>query len=137
MSDSRKRRQTADAKLDEDLRGAYASLLSEPVPSAMVDAGEALADRLTAAMEHSGLSPVARAGGEKETAVASLDQRIRERAYRLWMEEGQPDGRADRYWAAAAALVQDEDAAAAAETAPLGADPAATVSMQREEPAGD
>lgn len=37
------------------------------------------------------------------------DQRIRERAYRLWEEEGRPEGRADIHWDKAAELVAIED----------------------------
>ena len=38
------------------------------------------------------------------------DQRIREIAYFLWLEEGCPEGEADRHWAAAEALVNAQDA---------------------------
>jgi hypothetical protein len=39
---------------------------------------------------------------------AHLEQRIRERAYRLWEEDGRPEGRADQYWNRAQELIQDE-----------------------------
>jgi hypothetical protein len=35
-------------------------------------------------------------------------QRIREIAYFLWLEEGCPEGEADRHWLAAEGLVEDE-----------------------------
>jgi hypothetical protein len=38
------------------------------------------------------------------------DQRIREIAYHLWEQEGCPQGQADRHWAAAVALVEQQDA---------------------------
>ena len=38
------------------------------------------------------------------------DQQIREIAYFLWLEEGCPEGEADRHWAAAEALVNAQDA---------------------------
>ncbi len=37
------------------------------------------------------------------------DQRVRERAYRLWIEEGQPEGRADEHWDMARELVAIEE----------------------------
>lgn len=39
--------------------------------------------------------------------VESREQRIRERAYQLWIEEGCPHGRALDHWTKAAALVGD------------------------------
>ena len=50
---------------------------------------------------------------------SSLEQRIRERAYRIWLAEGQPYGRDKAHWQAARAAVlaeeqaQDRQAAAA------------------------
>lgn len=38
-----------------------------------------------------------------------LDQRIRERAYRLWEEEGRPEGREAAHWEMAATLIAIED----------------------------
>ena len=38
------------------------------------------------------------------------DQRIREIAYRLWEQEGYPESHADRHWAAAVAIVEEQDA---------------------------
>ncbi len=38
-----------------------------------------------------------------------LEQRIAERAFRLWLEEGQPEGRADYHWGLARELVAIED----------------------------
>ena len=37
------------------------------------------------------------------------DTRIRERAYRLWLEEGRPEGRADAHWDMATELVAIEE----------------------------
>ena len=37
------------------------------------------------------------------------ERRIRERAYRLWQEEGCPEGRSDMHWDMAAELVAIED----------------------------
>ncbi len=31
-------------------------------------------------------------------AMDDLEQRIRERAYRIWLEEGRPEGRAKAHW---------------------------------------
>ena len=30
--------------------------------------------------------------------MPNIDEAIRERAYRLWIADGQPDGKADIYW---------------------------------------
>jgi Protein of unknown function (DUF2934) len=38
-----------------------------------------------------------------------LEERIRQRAYKLWQEEGCPEGRADAHWDKAAELVAIED----------------------------
>lgn len=37
------------------------------------------------------------------------EQRVRERAYRLWVEEGKPEGRADAHWDMASELVAIEE----------------------------
>jgi hypothetical protein len=37
------------------------------------------------------------------------DQRVRERAYRIWEDEGHPDGRADAHWEMARELVAIEE----------------------------
>jgi hypothetical protein len=39
----------------------------------------------------------------------TLERRIRERAYRLWEEEGRPEGRDDAHWEMAATLIAIED----------------------------
>lgn len=36
-----------------------------------------------------------------------LSERIRERAYRIWLDEGQPEGREDAHWEQARREVQD------------------------------
>jgi len=48
------------------------------------------------------------------------EERIREAAYFLWLDEGSPEGQADLHWAAAEAVVavQDEDASQAAPLTP-------------------
>jgi len=38
----------------------------------------------------------------------NFDDRVRERAYRLWVEEGCPEGRADLHWDKARELVEIE-----------------------------
>ena len=37
-----------------------------------------------------------------------FDERVRQRAYRLWVEEGCPEGRADAHWDRARELVAEE-----------------------------
>ena len=54
---------------------------------------------------------------EKETlppdpqADAEREERIRERAYQLWEEDGAPDGRAEEYWHRARQLIDDDSKA--------------------------
>lgn len=36
------------------------------------------------------------------------EQRIREKAYQLWQEDGAPEGKADEYWHRARALIEDQ-----------------------------
>ena len=42
---------------------------------------------------------------EPETILPDRNARIRELAYFLWLEEGCPDGQAERHWQAAEALL--------------------------------
>jgi hypothetical protein len=44
--------------------------------------------------------------------LAHREQRIRERAHRIWVAEGRPEGRADEYWRRAEELIQDESQSA-------------------------
>jgi hypothetical protein len=37
------------------------------------------------------------------------EERIRQRAYRIWVEEGCPEGKADAHWAMATELVVEEN----------------------------
>lgn len=43
--------------------------------------------------------------------MTDIEQRIRERAHRLWLQEGRPEGRADEHWAAARHQIEAEVAA--------------------------
>lgn len=52
--------------------------------------------------------------------MADHNDRIRERAYFLWLEEGCPEGQAERHWLAAQALVEGEPP----EPAPVEGEPA-------------
>jgi hypothetical protein len=57
-----------------------------------------------------------------------FDERVRQRAYRLWVEEGCPEGRSEVHWEKARDLVAHEDnqkTAKRAETAPISARPTA------------
>jgi len=44
------------------------------------------------------------------TAQEELETRIRDRAYRIWVEEGQPNGRYLENWHRAKSEIQEEDA---------------------------
>jgi hypothetical protein len=41
--------------------------------------------------------------------MSNLEQRIRDRAYRIWMDEGCPEGRAAVHWDMACELIAIED----------------------------
>jgi hypothetical protein len=41
--------------------------------------------------------------------MSDLEQRIRERAYKIWLDEGCPEGRANVHWEMARELVAIED----------------------------
>jgi hypothetical protein len=41
--------------------------------------------------------------------MSDIEQRIRDRAYHLWLEEGCPDGREKDHWDMATELVAIED----------------------------
>jgi hypothetical protein len=45
---------------------------------------------------------------EPETILPDRNARIRELAYFLWLEEGCPDGQAERHWQAAEALLESD-----------------------------
>lgn len=40
--------------------------------------------------------------------MSDKEERIRERAYRLWIEEGQPEGSQERHWEQARRMVDEE-----------------------------
>ena len=44
------------------------------------------------------------------TAQEELETRIRDRAYRIWVEEGQPNGRYLEHWHRAKREIEEEDA---------------------------
>jgi hypothetical protein len=44
-----------------------------------------------------------------ELQMDTMEQRIRDRAHKLWEEEGRPEGRAETHWAQARALVTSQD----------------------------
>jgi Protein of unknown function (DUF2934) len=45
---------------------------------------------------------------EPETILPDRDDRIRELAYFLWLEEGCPEGQEERHWLAAEALLESD-----------------------------
>jgi hypothetical protein len=44
-----------------------------------------------------------------ELQMDTMEQRIRDRAHRIWEDEGRPEGRAETHWERACALVASED----------------------------
>jgi hypothetical protein len=65
-----------------------------------------------------------------------LEQRIRERAFQIWIEEGQPEGRDKDHWELAkfAIAEQDGQALTLVPTAPPGPEPIEAVKNQGEFP---
>jgi hypothetical protein len=47
-------------------------------------------------------------GAEPSATGAEGEQRIRERAYQLWLADGAPEGKADEYWHRARELIEGE-----------------------------
>jgi hypothetical protein len=50
------------------------------------------------------------------TAMTDDNEQIRQRAYKIWMDEGCPEGRAEIHWEMAQKLVADENKGAAEAT---------------------
>jgi hypothetical protein len=48
--------------------------------------------------------------------MSDKERRIRESAYRMWEDEGRPEGQAHRHWATAARRIEAEDLKSAAST---------------------
>ncbi|MBS7543924.1 DUF2934 domain-containing protein [Ancylobacter oerskovii] len=81
--------------------------------------------------------------------MSQREDRIREQAYRLWEEEGRPDGRADRHWSDAERLVAIEQGgheetapaaggtAEAEEVARLAIDPNVLMAPEEHEPVSE
>lgn len=66
---------------------------------------------------------------------SSRETRIRERAYQLWIEYGQKDGRADHHWEEASRLV-DKEAASERPRGPAAAGEAADAAVSGDEDRG-
>jgi hypothetical protein len=69
--------------------------------------------------------------------MSDREAKIRERAYQLWIEQGQPEGRSDQHWEEARRLVDAEggDEAGPGAVGPA-ADAAATKARARRKTAG-
>lgn len=59
-------------------------------------------------------------------AVANREDLIRDRAYRIWIEDGRPDGMAEEHWHKASDAIDAEEAAVSPLT-DLGDEPAPLV----------
>ncbi|NKM28235.1 DUF2934 domain-containing protein [Rhizobium laguerreae] len=55
-----------------------------------------------------------------ESTNEANEDDIRHRAYMLWLEEGQPDGRADDHWHQARFVAETKEAVPVAVTVPKG-----------------
>jgi hypothetical protein len=108
-----------DLWLSRGLHNLYSAVATEPVPQELLW----LIDGLSDEAEARAIGPPSR---ERGIGMASkqqrFDQRVRERAYFLWLEEGRPRGRAAEHWRVASALqtaheVKDDERAGALATA--------------------
>ena len=45
-----------------------------------------------------------------DAALDELERRIRDRAYRIWVDEGQPEGKYLHHWLRAKREIEEEDA---------------------------
>ena len=53
------------------------------------------------------MAETAESSDDKEQA---LEQRIRERAYKIWEDEGRPEGRQEAHWELAKLAIAEQDA---------------------------
>ncbi len=57
---------------------------------------------------HDPLCGMTTSSEEPARDTSEVDREIRERAYKLWLRDGEPEGQADRYWNRARELLEDE-----------------------------
>ncbi len=62
--------------------------------------------------------------------MADENDRVRERAYFLWLEEGCPEGQAERHWLAAETLIERDPS----EPTPIEGEPAKEPTRESEAP---
>ena len=53
---------------------------------------------------------MAEAAESSDDKERMLDQRIRERAYKIWEDEGRPEGRQEAHWELAKLAIAEQDA---------------------------
>ena len=53
---------------------------------------------------------MAESGETSDDKERVLDQRIRERAYKIWEDEGRPEGRQEAHWELAKLAIAEQDA---------------------------
>jgi Protein of unknown function (DUF2934)/Anti-sigma factor NepR len=84
-----------DLWLRGSLRRLYAAVAAEPIPPELMQ----LLARLEGA-EPTSQEPAADQPPEEDISASDdgFEQRVRERAYFLWLEEGCPEGRALEHW---------------------------------------
>lgn len=73
---------------------------------------------------------------DDQTPIDDHEQRVRERAYRIWQEQGCPEGQAEAHWELASELVAIEENHRLA-MIPVDRDPEdSSIAGERAEPAG-
>ena len=78
-----------DFWLQRGLQARFAAIVAEPLPPALLELATGAAQ------------PARQDAARFATAEDRFDQRVRERAYFIWLEEGRPEGRALEHWMAA------------------------------------
>src|SRR3954453_12740611 len=85
-----------DLWLRRGLQARFAAIVAEPLPPVLLELATGVVERAIGATE-----PARRDAAQPATAEDRFDQRVRERAYFLWLQEGRPEGRALEHWMAA------------------------------------
>ena len=91
-----------DLWLSRDLHRLYSTVAAEPIPPELLRLLDGLSEEAEA--KAIGPPPSRERGTGMPGRRQGFEQRVRERAYFLWVEEGMPRGRAAEHWHLATAL---------------------------------
>jgi Protein of unknown function (DUF2934) len=91
-----------DLWLSRDLHRLYSTVAAEPIPPDLLRLLDGLSEEAEA--RAIGPPPSRERGTGMRSRRQGFEQRVRERAYFLWLEEGRTRGRAAEHWRLASAL---------------------------------